>query len=394
MEHPVAEYRCQSCQYRDYRMTTKPVGNRIPNGCPDCEEDLVIESKGNIPNRFEKIVKIIDNQFYIWDFTISDSSKEFSVESENPKDSFKKLLESLRNEDYQARLEDEGEEFRILVEEYPKGDKGEILVNILLFVATVGTTFGIAGYWYLYNGNILFAALFSASLLTILTVHEVGHKIFSWKNKVKTTWPYFLPSPLPFLGTFGVAMKNKTPIPSKEALVEIGCSGPFLGFIFATIISVVGIQYSHPIPAGMFHAPFEMLPIPFVYYIISSSIFNGFPIHFNLHPLAWAGFIGLYATWLNLLPAGELDGGQIVRSFLTEHRHMDLTLFLIILFIVLGLVIRGSGLAFLGLGFIILLFLGNPHPGALDDATKLSRKHKILSVFAFVVFILCFPIPI
>jgi membrane-associated protease RseP (regulator of RpoE activity) len=109
----------------------------------------------------------------------------------------------------------------------------------------------------------------------------------------------------------------------------------------------------------------------------------------NLHPLAFAGLIGLFVTWLNLIPAGQLDGGHVARGLMNTNRHYQLTKWMGIGLMVLGM----FWLPLLMWGILIFIIFRKPHMGALDDLSPLSRRQKLLAAAAFTVFILCLPIP-
>ncbi len=386
MKQPVAKHECLACGYSDYRMSSRPVDDLVPEACPRCNGDMVVQSKNEIPEKLKKVANLIDERFHIWDFQMSTENMKFIIENGEQKDSFSELLEKLKEIGYIARMEEKDNEINILIQEYPEIEKSNVWINIALLIATIGTTFGVAGYWYLYNGSIIKAALFSSSLLTILGAHELGHKIQTWRNNVEASWPYFLPIPHPLIGTFGAIIKNKSPIPSKEGLAEIGASGPLLGFVFAIPISIIGLNFSQPFGGNMF----QQLPTPLIYTLIGRITFGEFPLSLDPHPLAWAGFIGIFVTWLNLLPTGQLDGGHIARSLLSKEHHYFLT--------------RGIGLSLLGLSFfwpgflilalLILFVIGSPHPGALDDVSSLESKGKIIALAGWIVFALSLPIPL
>lgn len=391
MKLPVAKHECIACGYTDYRMSNKPVDDLIPEACPRCEGDMVIQSKGKAPEKLEKAAESVNEHFEIWDFQMSTENMKFIVENKNQKDSFSKLLEKLKEIGYIARIEEKNDETNILVQESPEIEESNIWINILLLIGTIGTTFGVAGYWGLYDGNILKAALFSSSLLTILGAHEMGHKIQTWRNNVDASWPYFLPVPHPLIGTFGAVIKNKSPIPSKEGLAEIGATGPLLGFIFAIPITIVGLNFSQPFGGEIWGVKiFQEIPIPMIYAIIGRFTFGEFPMSLSPHPLAWAGFIGFLVTWLNLLPTGQLDGGHIARSLLSKERHYLLTR--VIGFTLLGLSIFWPG--FLILSLLILFVVGKPHPGALDDVSELRGNGKIIGLAGLAVFVLTLPLPL
>lgn len=387
MKQPVAKLKCLACGHTDYRMSAKPVGDLFPDSCPECGGDMTIKGRDDLSREMEKVGELVDEYFYISDFIIAPEQMEFLVDTDNLKENFSKLLRKIRDEGYLARIHKTRGELHLLVRETPEQGESNVLINIALFLATIFTTFVVAGYWYLYDGNILYAALFSSSLLTILGAHELGHKISAWKHEVDATWPYFLPVPHPLLGTFGAIIKNKSPIPSKEGLVEIGAAGPLLGVVFAIPITIVGLNFSR-----MGGGIFQWLPSPLIFSLLGSQIF-GHPLStLDPHPLAWAGFIGLLVTWLNLLPAAQLDGGHVMRGLLNQKNHFILTRTIGFMLLFLG-IFFSFWRVFLLFGLLILFMSGTPHPGALDDISELDKHQKIIAFIALVVFILCLPVP-
>lgn len=392
MEQPVAKLECLACEYVDFRMTSRPVGDLVMNACPRCGGDMTLVMRGKLPPKFKSIVNLVNEQFYISDFVVTSENLKFLVESENRKEAFSSLLESLEEKGYIAKLRENEGELVLVVRERPEVEKSNVLINIVLFIATIGTTFGVAGYWFLYDKDILSAALFSFALLGVLGTHELGHKFSCYRNKVDATWPYFIPLPHPLLGTLGAVIKNKGPIPSKEALTELGASGPILGVLLAVPVAIVGLVLSQPTGGEEFvlgQSLSESLPIPLLYAVFELSIFGYIPEAPALHPFAWAGFIVILVTWLNLLPAGSLDGGHVVRGLLSEEKHFALSRTIGILLLLAGLFWGG----FLIFGLFVLFVAGRPHPGALDDATELDKNHKILAFIALFFFVLCIPIP-
>ena len=183
----------------------------------------------------------------------------------------------------------------------------------------------------------------------------------------------------------GAVIKIKSPIPTKEALVEMGASGPMLGLIFAIPITLVGLSLSGP--AGGI-----ALPTPFLFSLMGFATSGSFSVAVTSHPLAFAGWIGLLVTWLNLIPAGQLDGGHIARGLLSVRHHYMLTRILGFTLIVVGFMT--GGLIFMVWGMFILILFGAPHTGALNDVSRLSRRQKILAAAALIVFVLCIPIPL
>lgn len=266
------------------------------------------------------------------------------------------------------------------------------MINLLLFFATIITTL-IAG-TLPRGGNPLqdisslrLGMPFSFTLMSILLLHELAHYFTSKRHKVRTSLPYFIPAPT-FLGTFGAVIKMKSPMPNRNALLDVGIAGPLAGFALSLVAVTIGLNLSRVIS----HAPPGSLGLgnSILFSLITHLVKGPLPRGYNimLHPMAFAGWIGLLITAINLFPAGQLDGGHIAYSLL-GWRHSILARFMFLAML---------GLALLWPGWIIwaalILAFGLSHPPPLNDITPLNRKRKILALIAFLIFILTFvPIP-
>ena len=160
--------------------------------------------------------------------------------------------------------------------------------------------------------NLLMGIPFSFTLMFILFAHEMGHYLYARHYHVDTTLPFFVPFPS-LIGTLGAFIRIKGQIPSRAALFDIGIAGPIAGFIPACIALVYGLSLSHPIAAA---APSEIqLGFPLAFHLAAHLLHITTPITaLSLHPIAAAAWVGMFATALNLLPGGQLDGGHIVFS--------------------------------------------------------------------------------
>jgi hypothetical protein len=380
-EKPIAKFQCLSCKHLAYRMSAMEEGEIAHNTCPKCGGDMEVVSSGKMPSRLAKIEAAVSKNFSVIDFDITSDRMQFEVETADTKNSFANAYRELSRHGYMAALRKRDSDLMLLVMKFPHIKKDNVLINLGLILATIATTFA-AGYIWLSPGNVLDAALFAGALLVILSSHEIGHKIAAWRNGVAATLPYYIPAPT-IIGTFGAFIKIKSPIPTKEALVEMGATGPLVGFLFALPIAVVGILFSKPSVGEL------QLAMPISFAIISFAKFGSVSSTLNLHPLAFAGLIGMFITFLNLIPAGQLDGGHVARGVLNTDQHFRLTKWL------------GLGLVFLGIfwlplliwGMFILFLFRSYHMGALNDISPLSPRQKFLAATAFTVFILCLPIP-
>jgi len=287
-----------------------------------------------------------------------------------------------------------------------------IWLNIILFIATLFSTFFVGITWSL---SFKYADVFSQSpqidlnvkifedpqiislsivyaivLIGILLGHELGHFLACQYYKIDATLPYFIPAPT-LIGTLGAFIKIKSPITRKQQLFDIGIAGPLVGFILSVPTLIYGLSLSRAVPA----IPREESLIfgePLILKIIGSMIFKNIPPDFDviLHPVAFAGWVGIFVTALNLFPIGQLDGGHISYALLGPKSRNLAKLFLGI-FIFMGI--------FFWIGWFIWVFIiflmGLRHPRVIDEETPLSPRRKFLGFVIFIIFILSFiPDPI
>ncbi|MEW6068155.1 MAG: site-2 protease family protein [Nitrospirota bacterium] len=230
---------------------------------------------------------------------------------------------------------------------------------------------------------------FAITLMTILLSHELSHYFASKKHKTKATLPYFIPAPT-IIGTFGAFIKMKSPIITRRALMDIGAAGPVVGFIFSLIFSIIGLSFSEVVAIKNTEGALSLgnsILFSFLSDIILDYQHGSQDI--LLHPVAFAGWIGLFVTSLNLIPVGQLDGGHIVYALMGE-RHFYISNLLIVIMIFLGLWLW-EGWAIWAL---LLLILGLRHPPVLYWELSLGFKRKFIGWFSFGIFILTFtPVP-
>jgi membrane-associated protease RseP (regulator of RpoE activity) len=238
-------------------------------------------------------------------------------------------------------------------------------------------------------GKIYKGLPFALTLMTILLCHELSHYFASRKHNTKATLPYFIPAPT-IIGTFGAFIKMKSPIVTRKALVDIGASGPVAGFIVSVIVSIVGLSLSKVVAVRGMEGVLG-LGDSLLFSFLSNIILNyqSGSQDILLHPVAFAGWIGLFVTSLNLIPVGQLDGGHIAYALFGE-KHFFFSKVLIIIMVFLGLLLW-EGWA---IWAILLLILGTRHPPVLYWEVPLDYRRKFIGWLALVIFVLTFiPVP-
>lgn len=261
-----------------------------------------------------------------------------------------------------------------------------------LFAATLVTTF-LAGYLDS-RGACLPTAVsplgggiaFSFSLMAILVCHEMGHKLVSIWRRIDASLPFFIPVP-PFsgltIGTMGAVILTRAPAPNRDALVELGASGPIAGFLVAVPVLIVGVSHSLVIAHSALVAsgcPVTSLPTPLLVNLLVQWLLHPAPgAEVIIHPMAFAGWVGLLVTALNLLPASMLDGGHVTRAVLGSRAHVILSY--------MG-VAAGIYFGYWLMSLLILLMIRRGHPGPLDDCSAVSPARQAMAASLILIFVL------
>jgi membrane-associated protease RseP (regulator of RpoE activity) len=256
-------------------------------------------------------------------------------------------------------------------------------LHIALFLTTLITTTAAgalqAGVDFLsYPLEIVAGLPFSLTLMSILLVHEMGHYLTSRYYGVKATLPYFIPGP-PIIGTFGAFIRMQSQMPDRRSLFDIGAAGPLAGLILAIPAVVVGFRFSS---VGLDDSSGGGLTLgsSLLFSLLSKVTLGVMPDDANilLHPIAFAGWVGLLVTAMNLLPAGQLDGGHVTYA-LFGRKYIWVSRLTVIFLLTLGIARWSYGWIIWGL--LILLVTGVRHPPPIDPETPLDAKRKFMGWF-------------
>jgi membrane-associated protease RseP (regulator of RpoE activity) len=260
---------------------------------------------------------------------------------------------------------------------------------------------------------------FAVSLLAILAAHEFGHYLAGRYHRTHVTLPYFLPFPLSPFGTLGAFIQLTEPPRNKRILMDIGIAGPLAGLVVAIPVLLYGLSLSKIGPISLapgqgftlegnsllyLFAKFlvfgRLLPAPSSYGDLSPVLywiryfFTSQPLPLGgmdvmIHPVAWAGWAGLLVTAINLIPAGQLDGGHLMYVLLGK-RTRALWPFILLILVLLGFVWTGWWL-----WAALIFFLGRIYAEPLDQITQLDPPRKVLAVLGIIIFFLVFtPVPL
>ena len=266
-------------------------------------------------------------------------------------------------------------------------------VNAVLFVLTIGTTLLVGsanqgGSPFQRPLDLLLGWPFSLSIIMVLGSHELAHFLTARRLGVDATPPYFLPVPHPMTGTMGAFIRIDSPVPTKSALVRVGVSGPLVGFLVALPVSFIGLMLSKPVDIEASRG--IQLGSPLAFWLLSELLHRnlGPGKDLLLHPVAFAGWLGLFVTALNLLPIGQLDGGHIAYAVFGK-RWQKLS-WLVIAALAL------MGFFWLGWPFwaMLAVVLGLRHPPPLDDVTPLARVDwRLVAVAVLIMALTLTPAP-
>jgi Peptidase family M50 len=236
--------------------------------------------------------------------------------------------------------------------------------------------------WILHQpSNLLLGIPFSLTLMFILLAHEMGHYLYARHYRVYATLPFFVPFPS-LIGTLGAFIRIKSPIPSRAALFDIGVAGPIAGFIPACIAMIAGLSLSRP--AAAVSASDIQLGFPQSFHLAARLMHIATPLdRLSLHPIAAAAWIGMFATALNLLPGGQLDGGHLIFA-ITPTLHRWISILTMVALVPLG--------KYLWTGWFlwaVLLALTGRHP-PVPRHPEVAGGRNLVALFALLIMFLSF----
>ena len=353
----------------------------------------------------EDIISMVNTIFEVNDFTKTEFSLEFQIKDFELKTKFEELARKLENMRYACKLEQMDDGKYIIIQKFTPKKQRKWLNTAwtprILFVIVISFVM-IDGYYRTSGTNSIvdigdpleMAAIYTLSLLGILGIHELGHIIAAKAHKLKTTWPYFIPG-LPVIGipTFGAFIQSKGLTINREILFDVAIAGPIAGLVIAIIVSIYG-AYTAPIldqeiAAGLF-AESKLIEWnqgePLLMYASLAMFGKGGEGHEVLMtPILFAAWIGFLITFLNLLPAWQLDGGHMARTLFGAKLHRYATFGSMAILVLLNYWLMA----------LLILVMSSKNPGAtpLDDISPLSRNRKLAYIVIVGLAVLCAPLP-
>ncbi len=359
---------------------------------------------GSGASELERIRSTVATYFPVYETRVAPQSLLLAIHADRSTldAKFDQLRQALWTQGYVPFLRRAtGEEF-VEVVRRPKLGPRRAWVNLALLAATIATTVFAGGLiWLTYEGQLSLslldfaygAAFFATPLMAILGIHELAHFWVARRRNLDASLPYFIPVPY-ILGTFGAFVSLRSPFPDRRALFDVGVSGPLAGLAVAIPVALGGLYLSaHGAPPSLTYCGVTVLGQDYGNLLLGSSLFWSLLTYFlppaiaSLHnPLAFAGWVGILITAINLLPAGSLDGGHVVRALLGDRSR----------FVSYAAAIALFALGFLYTGWLLfaflVLFLGLRHPPPLNDLTPLGRKRQALGACAAAILVAGFVI--
>jgi len=349
-----------------------------------------------------EIISKVSSIFDVNDIIINANNIQFKIEDKDFKNKFVNLARQLEVGNFAPRLEKSFNEMNIFVIRLPEAKRkwlSKSWVPRILFAVTV-TMVLIDGYFRTDFVNSLafigdpfeMSILYAFSLIGILGVHESGHLIAAKKHKIKTTWPYFIPG-VPVFGipTFGALIQSKGLTINRDILFDVAIAGPIAGLIIAIIVCIFGAYTSPEIDNVMADELFKesqlmKMNMP-ILMSISLDVFDkgGKDTEVIMSPILFAAWLGFLITFLNLLPAWQLDGGHMARALFGKKWHQIAT------YASMG-VLAVLGYWFMAL-FILVLSTRSRDAKPLDDISPLTKNRKKMFIVVAILGILCAPLP-
>lgn len=384
--------------------------------------------------------KLVAEHFSIDDVTYGDPKQPFvaryrgKIISSDISKEFDQLMEKLSGHHLMPMLRKEEDHLVLFL--LPEIQKKRALnpnLNLILFIITLISVM-ITGGMYGFQGEppqnfieLIWALLrngwpFAVSLLAILGTHEFGHYFAGRRHGVQVTLPFFIPFPFSIFGTMGAFINMRSLPKNRKALFDLSITGPLSGLVVSIIVLLIGLSLSElnqlplaPAAGSAFQMEGNSLLYLFLKFISFGKLlpqppdlqgsalashwvryfFTGQPFPWGatdvmLHPVAWAGWAGLLVTGINLIPAGQLDGGHIFFTLFGKKAAQKTFPVIVGLLVAMGFVWRTWWI-----WAALIFFMGRSHAEPLDLVTELDAKRRWVGYLALVIFILVFmPVPI
>ena len=279
-------------------------------------------------------------------------------------------------------------------------------INYALFIATLATIaiggllqatspvfltlFYPGGYTFL---DIAFVTItFMMALMGIIFTHEMGHYMMCKRKGIEASLPYFIPGLPQIGGTFGAFISQKSPPNNREDLIDMGLAGPLAGFAVTLVVLFIGYLMSVPVTAQELIAIDEAFPgmsgelaTPYLFTLVGYIFVDFIPAGGTLymHPIAFAAWVGMLVTALNLFPIAQLDGGHALRAIVGPKWHKQIGWVALLIMLLTGYYLMAI--------LILALSQGGNHPGPLNDTVTISNGRIITFIISMIILVVCIP---
>lgn len=353
----------------------------------------------------EDIISLVNSMFSVSDFSKTEFSLEFRIEDTDFKSKFENLARKLENMRYVGKLEKIEGVLYIIIQKFSPAKQRRWMNTSwtprILFAIVISFVM-VDGYYRTSGTNSIIeigdplemAAVYTLSLLGILGVHELGHIVAAKVHGLKTSWPFFIPG-LPVIGipTFGAFIQSKGLTVNREILFDVAIAGPIAGLIIAIIVSIYGAYTAPILEPEIASRLFEDSRLsewsqgePLLMTASLALFGKGGEGHqVIMTPIMFAAWIGFLITFLNLLPAWQLDGGHMARTLLGIKLHRYATYGSLAILVLLNYWLMAI--------LIFAMSSRNPSATPLDDISPLSRNRKLAYAGIIGLAILCAPLP-
>ena len=351
----------------------------------------------------EDIKVLISSFFNVREIEVSLSRMKFYIEDSDFKTKFIQVTQELEDKNLFCTIEKKSGNIILTISKLPPPKKRKWLSKTwtprILFVITVCFVL-IDGFYRTVGVNRLseigdplaVAVLYAWALIGILGVHEAGHLIAAKWHKIKTTWPYFIPGvPVYGIPTFGAFIQSRGLTVNRDILFDIAIAGPIAGLVIAIIVAVFGVYTSPIIDSELAEELFgssqlmEMNENIIMKIIIILFEKDDDSVQLVMSPIMFAAWLGFLITFLNLLPAWQLDGGHLARVLLGKKWHRIATYASMGVLVLLNYWMMAI--------LILILSSRSKDTQPLDDVSPLSFNRKIIYIGVIFLAILCAPLP-
>lgn len=365
---------------------------------------ILVSVQGGQPIDHDSVVSIVSSHMKVLNYYAKDDgSMEFSIDSSPTlKEDFRKLMDGLRSHEMIAMLRRINEQSVVVTVGALQVGKSRLKawMPVALFAVTLGVI--------IYDGWVRshtisaqayikdpweMTMIYTLSLMGILGIHELGHMIAAKKHKVKATWPFFIPGiPGFFISppTFGAVIFSRGYRINRDVVFDIGIAGPIAGLIVTMVVSIYGAMLSPLISVEDASAligqssiiPMKSSLLMLASYSVTGKLVGDFVP--DMSPIAFAAWAGFLLTFLNLMPAWQLDGGHITRAAVGAQWHRRLTYVSVIILAAMNFIPMAL--------FILMMSNRSPDVRPLDDVSPLSKKRKMIYIITLILAFLCAPI--